>query len=90
MIYVDAHCHLGSRQYDHDRTEVIKRMLEAGVRDVIIICCGRHDLLEGAALRDRYPEFKLACGIHPRILRMTMANTGWKNSGKSLRPVIRI
>ena len=68
MIYVDAHCHLGSRQYDNDRTEVIRRMLEAGVRDVIIICCGRHDLLEGAALREKYPSFKLACGIHPQDL----------------------
>ena len=68
MSYIDAHCHLGSRQYDSDREEVVKRMLENGVRSAIIICCSRHDLLEGAALRDRHPGFKLACAIHPQDL----------------------
>ena len=29
MIYCDAHCHLGSRQFDEDRDQMIERMLEA-------------------------------------------------------------
>ncbi|MBR3364405.1 MAG: TatD family hydrolase, partial [Solobacterium sp.] len=41
MIFVDAHCHLGSRQYDGDRTDVINRMLDKDVRNVIMICCSR-------------------------------------------------
>ena len=46
MIYVDAHCHLGSREFDNDRDEVVGRMLENGVNHAIIICCSMHDLLE--------------------------------------------
>ena len=68
MIYVDAYCHLGSRQYDSDREEVVARMLGKGVDNAVIICCGRHDLLEGVKLRDRHPGFKLACSIHPQDL----------------------
>ena len=68
MVYVDAHCHLGSRQYDNDRAEVIERMLEKGVSDAIIICCSRHDLLESVRLRQQNPGFKLAVSIHPQDL----------------------
>ena len=68
MNYIDAHCHLGSRQYDNDRTDVIERMLDQGVRNVIMICCSRHDLQASLPLRDRYPGFKLACSIHPQDL----------------------
>lgn len=68
MIFVDAHCHLGSRQYDGDRTDVINRMLDKDVRNVIMICCSRHDLQASAVLREQYPGFKLACSIHPQDL----------------------
>ena len=68
MAYVDAHCHLGSRQYDDDRNEMIDRMLGARVSNAIIICCGMHDLLRGAPLRDSFEGFKLAMGIHPQDL----------------------
>ena len=68
MIYTDTHCHLGSVQFDRDRDEVIQRMLEADVCKAILICCSEHDLQEGIRLRNRYPEFKLACGIHPQSL----------------------
>ncbi len=68
MIYTDAHCHLGSRQFDNDRDEMVQRMLDTGVRDAIIICCGMHDLVRGARLRDRHDGFKLAVSIHPQDL----------------------
>lgn len=68
MKYCDAHCHLGSRQYDSDRSEVIDRMLAAGVRDTIIICCSEHDMLEGVRLRREHPGFRLALSIHPQDL----------------------
>lgn len=68
MTYVDAHCHLGSRQFDDDRSNVINRMLNKGVTKPIIICCSRHDLLEGARLREEHPGFKLAVSIHPQDL----------------------
>ncbi|MBR2546082.1 MAG: TatD family hydrolase [Erysipelotrichaceae bacterium] len=68
MIFTDAHCHLGSRQYDLDRDEVITRMLNKGVSKAIVICCSRHDLMEGVKLRNQHPGFKLAVSIHPQDL----------------------
>ena len=68
MKYCDAHCHLGSRQFDNDRSEVIDRMLAANVRDAIIICCSEHDLIKGAMLRQEHPGFRLALSIHPKDL----------------------
>ncbi len=64
----DAHCHLGSRQFDENRDEIVSRMLENGVQKAILICCSRHDRLASIGLRDRYPGFKLACSIHPQDL----------------------
>ena len=68
MVYVDAHCHLGSYQFDSDRDEVITRMLTARVHKAIMICCNEHDLKEGLRLRDEHPGFRLAYGIHPQSL----------------------
>ena len=68
MIYCDAHAHLGSRQFDEDREELLERMMDNDVRKAIIICCSRHDLDHGLKLRKRYPGFKLALAIHPQDL----------------------
>ena len=68
MAFADAHCHLGSRQFDQDRSEMIARMLAKDVRKAIIICCSEHELARGKALRDIYPDFKLAISIHPQDL----------------------
>ena len=68
MAYIDAHCHLGSRQFDADRDEMIARMIAKGVTKAIIICCSRHDLEYGISLRNAHPGFKLAMGIHPQDL----------------------
>jgi len=68
MIFTDAHCHLGSRQFDTDRDEVVSRMLSRGVSKAILICCSEHDLAEGIKLRAANPGFKLALSIHPQAL----------------------
>ena len=68
MGYIDAHCHLGTRQFDSNRREIIQRMLKAGVDQAIMICCSRHDLEIGQQLRQQYPGFKLAVGLHPQGL----------------------
>lgn len=68
MAYIDAHCHLGSRQFDPDRDEMIGRMLAKGVSKAIIICCSTHDLRHGIRLRNENPGFQLAMGIHPQDL----------------------
>ena len=68
MILIDAHCHLGSRQFDGNREDVLHRMEAAHVRKAIIICCGEHDRQEGIILKEREPGFKLAFSIHPQDL----------------------
>ena len=66
--YCDAHCHLGSRQFDEDREAVLSRMKKTGVEKAIIICCSSHDRKEGIRLRKEDPHFKLALSIHPQDL----------------------
>ncbi len=68
MIFTDAHCHLGSRQFDQNRKTVIERMMEKKVRKVIMICCSSHDLSNCLSLREQDPDFKLAIAIHPQDL----------------------
>jgi len=68
MSYIDAHCHLGSRQFDDDRNEMINRMLTKRVHKAIVICCSKHDLEKSILLTNRYSGFKLACGIHPQSI----------------------
>lgn len=68
MTYTDAHCHLGTRQYDTNRNEIIQRMLVNEVSKVIMISCSKHDLLECLELRKQNPGFKLAMSIHPQDL----------------------
>lgn len=68
MDYIDAHCHLGNRQFSDDREEMIKAMLEAGLHRVIMICCSEYDLRQVIDLRDTLLGFKLACAIHPQSL----------------------
>jgi TatD DNase family protein len=68
MVFSDAHCHLGSRQFDEDREAVLRRMADSGVSKALIICCSAHDLAEGVRLREAEPGFRLACSVHPQDL----------------------
>ena len=68
MVFSDAHCHLGSRQFDADREAVLRRMADSGVSKALIICCSAHDLAEGVKLRETEPGFRLACSVHPQDL----------------------
>ncbi|MBO5999673.1 MAG: TatD family hydrolase [Lachnospiraceae bacterium] len=89
MAYIDAHCHLGSRQFDHDRNEMIARMLAKGVSKAIIICCGPHDLEQGIRLRDENPGFMLAMGIHPQDMERDSSPgrmERFRNAVKEVRP----
>lgn len=71
MNYSDAHCHLGSVQFWDDREKVLNEMTEAGLDRVIMICCSERDYHRVCGLRDAFPDFKLACAIHPQSLRET-------------------
>ena len=68
MVFIDAHCHLVTDEFDRDRDKVIERMLAKGVSRAVLICCDEEESRLGAELRSRNPGFKLACGIHPQDL----------------------
>ncbi|MBR4122758.1 MAG: glycosyltransferase, partial [Erysipelotrichaceae bacterium] len=65
---IDAHCHLGSYQFDKDREETVKNMLEEQVEGAILICCNIEDYQKALVYKKKQPLFKIACGIHPQDL----------------------
>ena len=65
---IDAHCHLGSCQFDTDREEVFARMLEEQVEGAILICCNIDDYRKALVYKKKHPLFKIAVGIHPQDL----------------------
>jgi TatD DNase family protein len=65
---IDAHCHLGSCQFDTDREEVFTRMLEEQVEGAILICCNIDDYRKALVYKKKHPLFKIAVGIHPQDL----------------------
>ena len=68
MSLIDAHCHLGTRQFDNNRDEILSRMKEKHVDKVIMICCSEHDLNHALNLKKTHPDFRLAMGIHPQSI----------------------
>lgn len=70
-MLIDSHCHLTDERYKEDRTEVLARARDAGVRGVITICSHARDTDEVAALLrathgdSRVPVLWGTAGIHP-------------------------
>ena len=65
---IDAHCHLGSHQFDADREETVERMLKQQVEGAILICCNIEDYRKALEQKKKHPSFKIAVGIHPQDL----------------------
>ena len=61
---IDTHCHVQFPQYDHDRAEVIRRALDAGIG---MICVGTDLEMSRRAveLADRYEGIWASVGLHP-------------------------
>jgi TatD DNase family protein len=64
---VDSHCHLDHEQFDRDRTGVIERAREAGIKYMLAIGTGNGPPDLGAAVRlaDSYPFIYASAGVHP-------------------------
>lgn len=62
---IDTHAHIDTDAFDSDRTEMIERAFESGVKNIIIpaiMPSGFHKVLE---LTERYGEIYCGIGIHP-------------------------
>ncbi len=65
MELVDSHCHLNFHQYDHDRTEVLRRAFNAGVKRIIIPAIDLETCGQGLKLCAAESGIYVAVGIHP-------------------------
>jgi TatD DNase family protein len=64
---VDSHCHLDDAQFNDDRTAVIERALQAGIKYILAIGTGDGppDLEAAVRLADSYPFIYASAGVHP-------------------------
>lgn len=68
MHWVDTHCHLNEDVFQSDRTEVIRRSVEAGVSQMLVIGITRETSEQAVALAQEYPAVYAVVGIQPNYV----------------------
>jgi TatD DNase family protein len=69
----DTHAHLGAREFDADRAEVIARARAAGVQPIVVVGEDLADARRGLELAGLHPELRPAAGLHPGRLDLRQA-----------------
>jgi TatD DNase family protein len=64
-MLIDTHCHLEMGHYDEDRTETIKRALEAGVGRMLTVATNMADGEKVLKIASEHKQVFCALGIHP-------------------------
>ncbi|MFH1178330.1 MAG: TatD family hydrolase [bacterium] len=62
--YIDTHCHLQLKQYDHDREEIIAQMREKGII-AIVIGDDLKSSKEAVSLAEKNEGLYASVGLHP-------------------------
>ncbi|HXG42252.1 MAG TPA: TatD family hydrolase [Dehalococcoidia bacterium] len=65
MLLVDAHCHLQDRQFEADRSQVLARAREAGVRAFVVVGWDLDSSRQAVDLADEHPDVYAVIGVHP-------------------------
>jgi TatD DNase family protein len=69
MIFVDSHCHIDGEQFDSDRSEVISRANEVGVKTMLVVGTGDATDFENFArvvrLAEANENIYCSIGVHP-------------------------
>lgn len=65
IMFIDSHAHLTSRQFDHDRDEVIRRAIDAGVDYIVNPGSDLDDSRMAVDLSDQYSNIYACVGFHP-------------------------
>ncbi|HUH98071.1 MAG TPA: TatD family hydrolase [Anaerolineales bacterium] len=65
MALTDTHCHLDLEQFDIDRTAVIRRAAEAGVRRILVPSLTAASSRAAVNLAETDPMIRAAVGVHP-------------------------
>jgi TatD DNase family protein len=65
MNLTDTHLHLHFPQFDSDRSDMIRRAIQGGVRSFLNIGTDLEDSKKAIAIAEQYPEVYAAVGYHP-------------------------
>lgn len=65
MNYIDTHCHLYMDNYKNDRSEIIQRAIDNGVKKMICIGVDLSTSEKSLYLAEKYSEVFATAGIHP-------------------------
>lgn len=65
LTYIDSHAHYDDEQFDIDRDELLDRLHENGVRNIVNIGCSLERSQFSVDLAEKYPFVYAAVGIHP-------------------------
>lgn len=69
MILVDSHCHIDGKEFNEDRTEVIRRAEEAGVKMMLVVGTGDAGDFDNfqrvVDLAERHENIFASIGVHP-------------------------
>lgn len=86
MELVDSHCHLDDAQFDHDRSAVIERAHETGLKFMLAIGTGNGppDLEAAIRLAEAYPSVFATVGVHPNDSAKVIGDT-FQNLERLLR-----
>ena len=74
-MLIDTHAHLSLPQFDKDRTEVIKRAHNAGIKHIITVGTDSDDCRKAVALAQKHDFISAAVGIHPHDAKTINAET---------------
>jgi len=74
-MIIDTHAHLSLPQFDKDRTEVIKRARDAGIKHIITVGTDSDDCRKAVALAQEHDFISAAVGIHPHDAKTINAET---------------
>lgn len=67
---IDTHSHIYSEEFDADRSEVIQRAIDAGVKHIILPNVDSESLPRMLALEAEYPNYCYAAiGLHPTSVK---------------------
>ncbi len=89
MKMIDSHAHLHDRKFDNDRDEVIKRILEGEIENVVNIGTSLKESKDAVNLANKYENMYATVGIHPTLFKENAQNEFDIYLGSDLPVVVR-